>query len=321
LTRSRYCPSPDDPPDLISSSDSPGTSLSVEEGPFDTELLALWIAELDGVPSLFSWRGSTPSCEVYGLHHQSPLLLAPGGVPPNTLEIWNTCSNEELADFDFQIQFDETLDHALTWDPLQTHPAISGTTDSQGRATVVLRGGGCSRSGEANLRCSSGAIVGRWHGAKSPDLDGDCGVGEDDLAQVRAALGTDDFCADLDGSGLVDQADVAMVESALGTLCTGVVTVESESAVGPLRLQIEPNPCRERADLILRNATGAERIRIFDINGRLVRDFGMVAASRGSARMEWNLRDAIGRPVSSGLYVVAAVGGTSATRRSILVLN
>ena len=86
--------------------------------------------------------------------------------------------------------------------------------------------------------CGSGLGFRVCNGVKSPDLDGDRAVLQNDVAAVRTALGTDDFCADLDGSGTVDGADVLLVQSVLGDRCTDPAGVAAPSGETGLSLRV-----------------------------------------------------------------------------------
>jgi hypothetical protein len=220
-----------------------------------------------------------------------------------------------------RITFSAALDQDLTWDAAQVHPSIAQVTDMNGRAVFPIKGGGCSRVGTVGAYYN-GSAYRTWEGAKSVDMNGDCRVRTDDVDAVRAKLGTADFCADLDGNGVVDTVDVAMVEGALGTHCPSLAAVEQDPAVAPQILQIAPNPCRDRAVIRCSGGRATLRVRVYDVNGRLVRLLERGGdSSGGDARIEWDTRDDSGRLVSSGFYAVSADVAGVETRRTLLVVR
>ncbi|MCK4413284.1 MAG: hypothetical protein KAY32_07060 [Candidatus Eisenbacteria sp.] len=359
LSHGPFCPAAEHPVEPISEGGPSRVAVGAVEGRPDAHLIVLWVEKAAGVRTLQSRRGSLTGCSIFTMADPPPLWLSPGGTLIDTLVTMEECSGAMVPGLAFELEFSPALDQALTWDPLQEHPAISGQTDAQGRAYLALRGGGCSQAGEAYAHCWGVDFLAEWEGARSPDLNGDCIVGLNDLAAVEAALGTDDFCADLDGSGWVDAADVAIVQGRLGDRCSHVAGIDP--AIGGLSalLAIEPNPCRDHATFTLRGSSGSTRIEIFDINGRLVHVLqangdairqqekppsgfldgavGRVAdgsvggaaladgATGGSAegvtRIDWDLRDAQGRALPSGIYLIRAAGLRHEAHRSILVLR
>lgn len=74
-----------------------------------------------------------------------------------------------------------------------------------------------------------------------------------------------------------------------------------------------PNPARHQVEFRFRiGAAGPIRLDVFDMSGRRVRGWGSDAATAGERAIEWDLRDAAGRAVPAGLYLVRlhAAGAT-----------
>ena len=62
-------------------------------------------------------------------------------------------------------------------------------------------------------------------------------------------------------------------------------------------------------------------LRIFDITGRLVKDFGVVAADPGTHQVEWDGRSNRGRRVAAGVYVAHLVVGSKTSTTRVVVLH
>ncbi len=325
LQEGSYCPWYTNPIEPLSEGGLSHAAVAAAGGSPDAHVLVLWIEEVADVPTLLSRQGVVPGCTAPDPQAPPALLLAPSGVPADTLVMLDECSHEPIAGQAFSLSFSPALAQELTWDPLQPHPTVSVTTNAQGEAVFSLRGGGCSQAGTVTASFDDYGLpveFTTWLGARSPDVDGDCMVRAEDRAAVIAALGTGDFCADLDGSGLVDSADVAIVDSALGTVCSHLVgTPQSPPRAVRPRLTVDPNPCRSRARLDLQGAPSAVRVRVFDVCGRQVRDLTMPPRPGGSLRTEWDTRDDLGRIVPSGMYTVSASGPGLEARQSVLVLR
>lgn len=97
------------------------------------------------------------------------------------------------------------------------------------------------------------------------------------------------------------------------------VGVAPAPAPGALSLFASPNPSRgsSRIQLDVGNPGTAARLRVFDVAGRLVRQFPELPA--GAHELSWDGRDASGRPVPSGSYLLQLQSG-SRTARSRLLL-
>ena len=291
-----------------------GCGVSIRDDYPMTEMIAFWIEEVGGVPSLLASVGRLPGCINVTVDIPPALVLAPEGIPPTIVHVVDTCTDAPVDSMEVCIDFTD-LDRALTWDPLQSHPFITTSSDEDGNAVFAIRGGGCARTGEAWVNCIDCGMepLARWTGAKSPDVNGDCVVRPDDLLYVERALGTDDFCADLDGSGIVDTADVAIVEASMWDHCSNVIDVQGQPLSARVSLAATPNPAGTSTMLRLDGPIeGRREIQIFDAGGRLVRSFEAESTPSGVVSFGWDLRDRAGRPVGSGIFFARArLGGTT----------
>lgn len=311
--------------DLLTEAGASFSTVAAAEGEPEAGVMALWVESEEGTSSLWSQRGSTPGCDRLDLlEDPAPsVVLAPEGLPSNTYLFGDTCTGRPQAGVNASLRFNDYLDAALTWDPLQDHPEIDAETNADGEAVFALRGGGCSEQGSVWLGCS-GVPIWSWIGAKSPDVDGDCIVTDTDLDYVEAMVGSDDFCADLDGSGLVDGADRAIVVATLGDHCSHVTAAPDlpwDEGKGPW-LRLLPSPCRDASTIRLSlPEPAAVQVRILDAAGRLVRNLTTTEAPAGVTEVVWDTRDERGRPVASGAYFVSVSTGDRVLRRPVLVIR
>lgn len=319
------CPAATDPSDLIADSGVTWAVTAAASGTPRAPLLSLWLEEGTDGPTLVARSGSMPGCEFYDVFDAPPLVLVPGAGHPTPLQVGGECDGVPLPDFPVQLEFSPQVESQLTWDPAQMHPVLHGVTDDQGWVTFNLRGGGCAPSGWVRLHCDDdwGNVIDSWWGARSPDLNGDCAVGRDDIAEIEARLGTSDFCADFNGSGLVDSSDVTFARRFAGARCTDPAGLDDEESPGEPSLHVWPNPCRERVVLQVRGGDASESVRILDIQGRLIRawtpDQVSASATGSASRLDWDLRDREFRPVPSGVYWILTRAAGRELRESVLV--
>jgi len=85
--------------------------------------------------------------------------------------------------------------------------------------------------------------------------------------------------------------------------------------------QIAPNPFNPVTNIEFYVANpGPVRLRVFDVSGRLVRTIVDQRMTAGTHTRSWAGRDARGRPVGSGVYlVVMEAGNARSVRRTALV--
>ena len=68
-------------------------------------------------------------------------------------------------------------------------------------------------------------------------------------------------------------------------------------------LQIKPNPVRSAGQIsFVLSRDSDTNLRIYDVAGRLMRDFGKKRGSIGVNGVQWDGTDAFGKPVKSGIY-------------------
>ncbi len=85
----------------------------------------------------------------------------------------------------------------------------------------------------------------------------------------------------------------------------GVTAVDETPDALAVELTAAPNPFNPLTTLHFRLATdGATQLGVFDLHGRLVRSLVRDILPAGAHTVTWNGRDALGRPVSSGVYFV-----------------
>jgi hypothetical protein len=283
--------------------------------------LELWVEEVGGVPTLRSRTGRFPGCSVPEFAVPPVLFITPAGDTPNTFRVYNQCGGEGMAHEWIEWSIEP---EGLNLDPGQTVSG-GGEADDLGEIHVPIRGGGCSPYALTRVFCLLGHEA-YTTGARSPDIDGDCAVLADDVAYVTSKMGTPDFCADLDNSGFVGPEDLAIVVGAAGQHCTDVtVDAERDRPVLEPSLTIAPNPCTNRARIVLASTVPGAGVEIHDAGGRLLRRFA-AAGPRQAIDTVWDLCDKEGRAIASGLYFVTARvpgahPGPATLRRGLIVLR
>lgn len=312
-----------DTPDALPAFGDSRVALAINEDTPAALLLQMWISEGDGIPTLMAREGTTPGCDQQGLVGLTPVFIAPGGLPATVLLGEERCSHAPVPGLFVQLSLAGVADQ-LTWDPEQTQD-LFGETDSEGELAFEIRGGGCAMGGVV-------AYAGIWcrldyEGVKSPDVDGDCAVRQNDLEYVQGRLGSADFCADLDGSGQVGPEDVALVEATMGDRCSHITDApEVESVGGPAlasRLVAWPNPCSDQVRLRLAGPAPGARVEIamVDAGGRRVRSLSATPSTYSSAEGTWDLADDAGRPVPSGCYFALVRRAGQVLRVPVLVVR
>ena len=128
---------------------------------------------------------------------------------------------------------------------------------------------------------------------------------------ANAAL---DLCEILDGSGVDANGNGILDE------CEGVV----DAPLAPASLMLtqnHPNPFNPSTEIRYSVSTaGSGSLRIFDLQGRIVRTLVHGDFSRGEGAVTWHGRDDSGRSVGSGVYVYRlTVSGQSQERRMVLL--
>jgi hypothetical protein len=129
---------------------------------------------------------------------------------------------------------------------------------------------------------------------------------EDTLGELPTNVG----CADLDGDGDLDLV-VAEYHRALYVLLNGDPTTDVSVRASPgdpsdsMLLQNYPNPFNRETTVAFRmREAGPAEMTIYDITGKEVRRLLSGQEGAGVHRVTWDGRDAGGKEVSSGVYVV-----------------
>jgi YVTN family beta-propeller protein len=88
-------------------------------------------------------------------------------------------------------------------------------------------------------------------------------------------------------------------------------------------LEAYPNPFRGRLSLRLTANSSRPQVRVYDVNGALVRDFSPTRslAPSLSRSLTWDGTDGTGRRVPAGVYVVRLTDGAESVSRKVLLLR
>lgn len=88
-----------------------------------------------------------------------------------------------------------------------------------------------------------------------------------------------------------------------------------------MTLMLSPNPSRGATSIrfALPSETEAS-LKVYDVQGRLVRNLGSARFSAGSHALQWDGRDESGTPVSTGIHFIRVeAGGTSVVQKVIII--
>ena len=137
--------------------------------------------------------------------------------------------------------------------------------------------------------------------------------------------GTERYSARQQGYSYGGALDVPRMRALVDSLLAhpvGVGDPGSPTLAAPLT--VWPNPFREltRIDAALPSGSGAAtEIAVLDLTGRRLVTLSVHAVSAGSVQATWNGRDAAGRPLPPGLYLVRAAAGRAQTTRRVVLLR
>jgi flagellar hook assembly protein FlgD len=88
-----------------------------------------------------------------------------------------------------------------------------------------------------------------------------------------------------------------------------------------MEVRVTPNPFVRRTSISLElPAPGSAAVRIMDIGGRVVRDFGVPELPEGRGVLSWDARDGSGHRVASGVYYIQVLRQDGSHQRSVIVL-
>ena len=164
--------------------------------------------------------------------------------------------------------------------------------------------------------CATGEILPVSKGAKIGDMDSD-GIPDLDVNFTRADLELLLGC--VPNNSLVTVTVTAMTTGGLPVLGSATITVSTKGGA-LVSAFASPNPFNPETSInyALRNS-GTVTVRIYSLQGRLVRTLEEGYATSGSHEVRWNGRDDHGNTVASGMYLVkVAQGGDSSTLKVLV---
>jgi PKD repeat protein len=164
--------------------------------------------------------------------------------------------------------------------------------------------------------CATGEIMAIAKGAAIGDMDND-GIPDLDVNFLRGDIGMLLGCAPNNSMVVVNVT--ATTTGGLPVLASATIQVATKS--GALASAFaSPNPFNPETSInyTLRNS-GTVTVRVYSLQGRLVRTLENAYATPGSHEVRWNGRDDSGRTVASGMYLVkVAQGGDSSTLKVLV---
>lgn len=172
----------------------------------------------------------------------------------------------------------------------------------------------------ASTTCSVGEISVDLKGVRIGDLDKD-GVADLDMFFTRSEMNALLGC--LPNNSTVTLSVFGRTTLAAGyipVLGTAVVTVQTHGGGGAVSAFASPNPFNPETSISysLRNS-GNVSIRIYSLQGRLVRNLHEGFATSGTKEIRWNGRDNSGNTVPSGLYFVKVQQGADSGVIKVMV--
>lgn len=137
-------------------------------------------------------------------------------------------------------------------------------------------------------------------------------------SDLRASLDAGSYLLRVTAKSRYEQGGTARVETEFQTAGIGVHTVTR-----PLLLGNRPNPFRSATQIQFLVPEGPSRsttVRVFDTQGRLVRDLLREELGPGLVSVDFDGRDASGTPLGAGIYFYrVTVGDTRLTAKMILI--
>ena len=105
----------------------------------------------------------------------------------------------------------------------------------------------------------------------------------------------------------------------------GAITAVEQNRTPAIRadlLPLSPNPFSGELHVrFIVDAPGGAAVKVFDVNGRLVRDLGRSRAAAGTQSLVWDCRDISGRRARSGVYFIRLETAAGAIARKAVVLE
>jgi len=98
--------------------------------------------------------------------------------------------------------------------------------------------------------------------------------------------------------------------------------VEDVEEFSGLSLSIGLNSCYQSTTFEYAAPEGSDvRLRVYSVAGRLVRDLSDSAPSSGAGSIPWDCRDAVNRPVGTGVFVCELAAGDEVVREKLTVIR
>jgi PKD repeat protein len=165
--------------------------------------------------------------------------------------------------------------------------------------------------------CATGEIMTIAKGATIGDMDGD-NIPDLDVNFTRADIGMLLGCAP--NNSLVAVTVTAVTTGGLPVLGSATIRVSTHSGAAAVKAFASPNPFNPETSISysLRNS-GNVTVRIYSLQGRLVRTLEERFASAGTGEVRWNGRDDRGHTVASGMYLVKVKQGEDSSILKVLV--
>ncbi len=108
----------------------------------------------------------------------------------------------------------------------------------------------------------------------------------------------------------------------------GVLEKDTEASRLVTNIEIQPNPFTQITDIRYRiSDTGTKEsqpsvnLKIYDISGRLVKNFGRLSVTGHELSMKWHGTDGSDRPLPGGVYVVMLSENGSDLMKKVLLLR
>ncbi len=152
------------------------------------------------------------------------------------------------------------------------------------------------------------------------DLDGD---GLTELVSYFTRSGLGQLLSNVPNNTIVNLILTGTTTAAKGSVpVRGTAAYMIKSNGGPVAVSsfAAPNPFNPETSIsyTLRNQ-GSVSIRIYSVNGQLVRSLREEFANPGTYEVRWNGTDNSGRPVRSGIYFVNVVQGANSSQNKVVV--
>ena len=86
-------------------------------------------------------------------------------------------------------------------------------------------------------------------------------------------------------------------------------------------LGIYPNPFRDSVNIKYTSTRDSGKIKIYNIKGQVVKEFGAKQFQKGSSTLQWDGLDQNGNKVASGIYYIAMINSETKTVRKVIMVK